>query len=118
MRWPLIGFARGGFAPTVGRDAPGRQERLDARRVADHGNLYYGIPAKHAYWNGFSTGGRQVCKLAQQYPVTMTASWPEHRLGDESGRSWTAASAIRPKRSQPVVVAKVSLCSSACQARA
>ncbi len=29
---------------------------------------YYGKPHKHAYWDGFSTGGRQGLKLAQVYP--------------------------------------------------
>jgi len=29
---------------------------------------YYGEPAKYAYFNGFSTGGRQGHKLAQAYP--------------------------------------------------
>ncbi|MDM0045940.1 tannase/feruloyl esterase family alpha/beta hydrolase [Variovorax dokdonensis] len=29
---------------------------------------YYGEPAKYAYFNGFSTGGRQGHKLAQVYP--------------------------------------------------
>jgi len=31
-------------------------------------NAYYGKPQKHAYWDGFSTGGRQGLKLAQVYP--------------------------------------------------
>jgi Tannase and feruloyl esterase len=30
--------------------------------------LYYGKPHKYAYWDGFSTGGRQGMKLAQVYP--------------------------------------------------
>jgi Tannase and feruloyl esterase len=30
--------------------------------------LYYGKPHKYAYWDGFSTGGRQGLKLAQVYP--------------------------------------------------
>ena len=29
---------------------------------------YYGRSAKYAYWDGFSTGGRQAHKLAQQHP--------------------------------------------------
>jgi tannase/feruloyl esterase len=29
---------------------------------------YYGKPAKHSYWDGFSTGGRQGHKLAQLHP--------------------------------------------------
>jgi feruloyl esterase len=29
---------------------------------------YYGKAAKHAYWDGFSTGGRQAHKLAQLHP--------------------------------------------------
>lgn len=29
---------------------------------------YYGRPADYAYWNGFSTGGRQGLKSAQVYP--------------------------------------------------
>lgn len=29
---------------------------------------YYGKPAKYAYWDGFSTGGRQGHKLAQAHP--------------------------------------------------
>jgi hypothetical protein len=29
---------------------------------------YYGHPAKYAYWDGFSTGGRQGHKLAQLHP--------------------------------------------------
>ena len=29
---------------------------------------YYGRPARHAYWDGFSTGGRQGHKLAQLHP--------------------------------------------------
>jgi hypothetical protein len=29
---------------------------------------YYGKPAKYAYWDGFSTGGRQGHKLAQLHP--------------------------------------------------
>jgi feruloyl esterase len=29
---------------------------------------YYGKPHKHAYWDGYSTGGRQGLKLAQVYP--------------------------------------------------
>ncbi len=29
---------------------------------------YYGKPARYAYWDGFSTGGRQAHKLAQRYP--------------------------------------------------
>jgi hypothetical protein len=31
-------------------------------------NAYYGKPHKYAYWDGFSTGGRQGLKLAQVYP--------------------------------------------------
>lgn len=30
--------------------------------------LYYGQPHEHAYWDGFSTGGRQALKLAQVFP--------------------------------------------------
>jgi hypothetical protein len=30
--------------------------------------LFYGKPQKYAYWDGFSTGGRQGMKLAQVYP--------------------------------------------------
>ena len=29
---------------------------------------YYGRPARYAYWDGFSTGGRQAHKLAQLHP--------------------------------------------------
>jgi feruloyl esterase len=29
---------------------------------------YYGRPQRYAYWDGFSTGGRQGYKLAQRYP--------------------------------------------------
>lgn len=29
---------------------------------------YYGRPQRHAYWDGFSTGGRQGYKIAQRYP--------------------------------------------------
>jgi feruloyl esterase len=29
---------------------------------------YYGRPARYAYWDGFSTGGRQAHKLAQEHP--------------------------------------------------
>jgi feruloyl esterase len=29
---------------------------------------YYGRPARYAYWDGFSTGGRQAHKLAQAHP--------------------------------------------------
>jgi len=29
---------------------------------------YYGRPARYAYWDGFSTGGRQAHKLAQVHP--------------------------------------------------
>ena len=29
---------------------------------------YYGRSARYAYWDGFSTGGRQAHKLAQRYP--------------------------------------------------
>jgi hypothetical protein len=29
---------------------------------------YYGRPHQYAYWDGFSTGGRQALKLAQVYP--------------------------------------------------
>jgi len=29
---------------------------------------YYGKPHRYAYWDGFSTGGRQGMKLAQKYP--------------------------------------------------
>jgi hypothetical protein len=31
-------------------------------------NAYYGKAAKYAYWDGFSTGGRQAHKLAQLHP--------------------------------------------------
>lgn len=30
--------------------------------------LYYGKPHRYAYWDGYSTGGRQALKLAQVYP--------------------------------------------------
>lgn len=30
--------------------------------------FYYGRPHQFAYWDGFSTGGRQALKLAQQFP--------------------------------------------------
>jgi feruloyl esterase len=29
---------------------------------------FYGKPQRHAYWDGFSTGGRQGYKIAQRYP--------------------------------------------------
>lgn len=29
---------------------------------------YYGRPQRYAYWDGFSTGGRQALKLAQRFP--------------------------------------------------
>jgi pimeloyl-ACP methyl ester carboxylesterase len=31
-------------------------------------NAYYGTPAKHSYWNGCSTGGRQGLMAAQRFP--------------------------------------------------
>jgi hypothetical protein len=30
--------------------------------------IFYGKPQKYAYWDGFSTGGRQGYKLAQEFP--------------------------------------------------
>jgi Tannase and feruloyl esterase len=31
--------------------------------------LYYGKAQKFAYWDGFSTGGRQGYKLIQKWPI-------------------------------------------------
>jgi pimeloyl-ACP methyl ester carboxylesterase len=31
-------------------------------------NAYYGTPARHSYWNGCSTGGRQGLMAAQRFP--------------------------------------------------
>ena len=32
-------------------------------------NLYYGMPARYSYFDGFSTGGRQGMKEAQAHPA-------------------------------------------------
>jgi len=45
---------------------------------------YYGRPAKHAYWNGCSTEGRQGLRAAQQYPEDydgILAGSPPARFG-------------------------------------
>ena len=80
----------------------GAVERLLAARHPrvggeDQGALtkaYYGTPARYAYWDGFSTGGRQGHKLAQLHPGGLRRHpRPAHR--HSTGRASSPTSCIR-----------------------
>jgi feruloyl esterase len=70
------GGGNGSFAWTSGgaintalwKDFSENSMRELATRIKALVKLYYGKPQQYAYWDGFSTGGRQAHKLAQKYP--------------------------------------------------
>lgn len=53
---------------TLWQDFAERSMHEQAVKAKALAQLYYGKPHKYAYWDGFSTGGRQGYKLAQKYP--------------------------------------------------
>jgi len=58
-----------GSINTVGwRDFTERSLHELAEKTKAVTRAYYGRPQRYAYWDGFSTGGRQALKLAQRFP--------------------------------------------------
>lgn len=58
----------GSFAGNLWEDFAVRAIHEQAVKTKQLTEAFYGEPAKHAYWEGGSTGGRQGHKLAQAYP--------------------------------------------------
>jgi pimeloyl-ACP methyl ester carboxylesterase len=58
----------GGINTVLWKDFAERSLHELADKTKALANAYYGRPQRYAYWDGFSTGGRQGLKLAQKYP--------------------------------------------------
>lgn len=66
---PSFAMNPDGSINTVGwQDFAERSLRELAEKTKALTALYYGRPHEYAYWDGFSTGGRQALKLAQVFP--------------------------------------------------
>ncbi len=58
----------GGINTVLWKDFAERSLHELADKTKALAKAYYGKPQRYAYWDGFSTGGRQGFKLAQKYP--------------------------------------------------
>lgn len=58
----------GSINTVLWQDFAERSTHEQAEKTKALVKLYYGKAHKYAYWDGFSTGGRQGYKLAQKYP--------------------------------------------------
>lgn len=59
----------GSIASNLWRDFSSRGIHEQAVKTKAVTRAFYGRPARHAYWDGSSTGGRQGHKLAQAHPL-------------------------------------------------